>query len=127
MGDTPKPRTSCSSGALRRRSWGPSSAARWPRSSRRSSGEPPKRCDSDSPNSEEPMVEEYEWIKVARRELGQREVPGLGDNPRIVVYLKAANVGPANLHDETPWCASFVCWCLEQSGIRSTRRANARS
>lgn len=71
--------------------------------------------------------DEHEWIKVARKEIGVREYPGPKDNPRVVEYIKATSITPTMWHDETPWCASFVCWCLEQVGIRSTRRANARS
>ncbi len=28
--------------------------------------------------------------------------------------------------DETPWCSSFVNWCVEQSGFRGTDSALAR-
>ena len=70
---------------------------------------------------------EPKWLEIARGELGQKELPGGADNPRIVEYLKATTL-PTNMqHDETAWCASFVCWCLEQAGVRSTRKANARS
>ncbi len=67
------------------------------------------------------------WLTVASRELGQREVIGRGDNPRILEYLKNTGLNRSQLADETSWCAAFVGWCLEQAGIRSTRRANARS
>ncbi|MEM8985879.1 MAG: TIGR02594 family protein [Pseudomonadota bacterium] len=32
-----------------------------------------------------------------------------------------------NPSDEVPWCAAFVNWCLEMSGVRGNRKANAKS
>lgn len=71
--------------------------------------------------------DEHEWIKIARKELGTKELPGHADNPRIIQYLKATSIQPVEFHDEIAWCSAFACWCMEQAGIRSTRRANARS
>lgn len=65
------------------------------------------------------------WYTIAEKELGQKEIPGNKDNPRIQEYLKEG--GLPNYHDETPWCASFVNWCLNQIGIKGTGKANARS
>jgi uncharacterized protein (TIGR02594 family) len=63
---------------------------------------------------------------IASEELGTREIRGAQDNPRIVEY--AAKVGHSWVEDdETPWCASFVGWALEESGLPSTRKLNARS
>jgi uncharacterized protein (TIGR02594 family) len=71
---------------------------------------------------------EPDWLLCARRELGTKERAGEhADNPRVVEYLSATRIQPAMQHDETPWCAAFVSWVLEQSGIRSTRSAAARS
>lgn len=66
------------------------------------------------------------WLVAARNELdlGVAEVPGPGSNPRIEQYHAA--VGPAAT-DEVPWCASFVGWCLEVSGFRSSRSPAAIS
>ena len=74
-----------------------------------------------------PRVSESIWMLHARRELreGVMEVPGAGDNPRIVEY-HASTTG-AFEDDEVPWCSSFVNWCFEQSGISRTRSARARS
>jgi uncharacterized protein (TIGR02594 family) len=67
-------------------------------------------------------------FQIAQLELGVREVPGSGDNPRIVEYLESTSLGqPENQNDETSWCAAFVSWCLEQAGIKSTRSAWSRS
>lgn len=67
------------------------------------------------------------WMLRARREIGVKEMPGLKDHPRIVEYLAATRIGPRFHHDETPWCAAFVSWVLEGSGINSTKSAAARS
>lgn len=73
-------------------------------------------------------MKEYPWFKIAECELGVREVPGGGDNPRIVEYLESTNIGqPDNQNDETPWCSAFANWCMEQAGIKGTRSAWARS
>lgn len=72
-------------------------------------------------------VIEPDWLLCARREIGVKERPGDADNPRIVEYLSATRIKPAMQEDETPWCAAFVSWVLEQSGIPSTRSAAARS
>lgn len=66
------------------------------------------------------------WLEAALLELqrGVAEVAGPASNPRIAEYLKV--VGQPS-DDAIPWCAAFVGWCLEQDGVASTRRANARS
>lgn len=69
------------------------------------------------------------WLDVALREMrrGVKEVPGAGVNPRIAVYHKITRAGLTSGGDEVPWCSSFVSWCLEESGITSTRSKAARS
>jgi uncharacterized protein (TIGR02594 family) len=64
------------------------------------------------------------WMAYAIGELGETEIPGQTDNPRIVEYHAATGLSADD--DETPWCASFVSWCLEQAGIKSMRSARAR-
>lgn len=63
-------------------------------------------------------------LDVARKELGQKEVTGYKDNPRIMQYLKS--VGEFK-HDEVPWCAAFLNWCFNQVGLRGSKSAVARS
>ena len=70
-------------------------------------------------------LREPAWLKIARSELGQKEIKGAKDNPRIVEYQQATSLKASD--DETPWCASFVSWVLEQAAIKSTRSAWARS
>lgn len=65
------------------------------------------------------------WLTVALGEVGTSEVPGNNHNPRIVEYHKATTLKATQ--DEVPWCASYLCWCLEQAGVNSTASAAARS
>lgn len=65
------------------------------------------------------------WLRVAKGEVGVRELPGAGDNPRVVEYHSITRAGEAP--DSVPWCASFVGWCLEQVGVASTKSKSARS
>jgi uncharacterized protein (TIGR02594 family) len=68
------------------------------------------------------------WLEIALKELGVKEYPGQPDNPRIVEYLKTTTLGsPDNSNDETPWCSSFVNWCMEQAHLQGTDNAMARS
>lgn len=66
------------------------------------------------------------WLTYALRELGVREVPGPADEARVLEYLSATDYSEP-LHDEIPWCSAFACWCVEQAGLRSPRKANARA
>lgn len=66
-------------------------------------------------------------IDVARAEmsLNVREIPGSRSNPRIVMYHQTTKGGAAS--DETPWCSSFVNFCVEQAGLRGTDSKRALS
>jgi uncharacterized protein (TIGR02594 family) len=59
-------------------------------------------------------------MDIARAELrlDVREIVGSRDNPRIVMYHRTTAGGAAP--DETPWCSSFVNYCVEQAGLRGT-------
>jgi uncharacterized protein (TIGR02594 family) len=70
-----------------------------------------------------PVLPEPKWLELARLEIGQRERPGLGSNVRILEYFEATRYQAPR--DEVPWCAAFVCWCLESADVRSTRSARA--
>ena len=69
---------------------------------------------------------EPRWLACAWDELGQREIDGSADNPRILAYFRAVGQDGI-LHDEVPWCAAFVGACLERAGNASTRSLMARS
>lgn len=66
-----------------------------------------------------------DWMRIATQEIGQKEIPGYRHNPRIIHYGKSVSLKISN--DETPWCASFVAFCLETAQVKSTRSAMARS
>ena len=76
-----------------------------------------------------PPGEDFPWMAIAEGELGVSEVPGTGNNPRVVEYLQTTtNLSKAAVSkDETPWCSAFVNWCLAQAGYERTKNALARS
>lgn len=65
------------------------------------------------------------WLYNAYGEIGVHETPGTAATARIVEYHDVTTLRATS--DEVPWCASFVGWCLEKAGIRSTKSAAARS
>jgi len=67
------------------------------------------------------------WCEIAFREMlhGVREVPALANNARILEYHEKTNLKATD--DETPWCAAFVGWCLNEARIMGSNLANARS
>ncbi len=67
------------------------------------------------------------WMAIARREIGQKEIPGAEDNPRIQEYLRTTPLRDTQIVDETPWCSAFVNWCCKQSGVLMSNSAAARS
>lgn len=69
--------------------------------------------------------DEPAWLRIARGELGQSEISGSADNPRIVEYHSATTLKATD--DETAWCSSFANWSLLKSGVRGTGSAMARS
>ncbi len=66
------------------------------------------------------------WLGEARKHLGVREIPGVNHHPLIVQMWKTIKRGGIK-DDETPWCAAFVGFCLENVGIVSSRFESARS
>jgi len=81
---------------------------------------------------------EPEWVRIARREAGEKREPGFDkNNPRILQYLatfpelKKDKSGFKGLSaadvDETPWCACFVNWCLLKAGLRAGPSPTAKS
>lgn len=65
------------------------------------------------------------WYEIANGELGTQEIPGAKHNPSVLAYHAVTGLNARD--DETPWCASFVSWCLEQAGLPHTGSAAARS
>ena len=73
--------------------------------------------------------QEPKWMAAARKEMGTKEFPGDADNPDVVKYLESVDTLSisAQRNDETPWCSAFVNWCMEETGIKGTENAAARS
>jgi uncharacterized protein (TIGR02594 family) len=65
------------------------------------------------------------WLENARDDLGVAEVPGKPAHPRIIKMHSYTTLKATS--DEVPWCSSAMCAWMEESGIRSTRNAAARS
>jgi uncharacterized protein (TIGR02594 family) len=65
------------------------------------------------------------WMPIALRELGTKEVPGDGDNPRVVAYHQATTLRATE--DSVPWCSAYVNWVLREAHEPTTRSALARS
>lgn len=50
-------------------------------------------------------------LEIATKEVGVQEVPrGSNSGPRVNQYLAVVHLAPGN-----PWCAAFVCWCIQQA------------
>ena len=65
-------------------------------------------------------------IEFARSYLGTMELKGSADNPKIMEMYRTVGHDWVE-HDEVAWCAAFVGHCLEEAGLASTRKLNARS
>lgn len=71
-------------------------------------------------------IEVPPWVDIAEGELWVRERRGRSaHNPRIIEYHATTTLSAER--DETPWCSSFINWCMEEAGYEGTRSALARS
>ena len=75
------------------------------------------------------MAYEPDWLRIARAEAdrGVKEIPGaIHHHPRILTYQQHTSLRATD--DETPWCSSFACFCVDEAGpYQSTNDARARS
>jgi len=71
-----------------------------------------------------PAVEVPPWIAVALAEVGVLEDTRAGKSTTRIEQYHAVTRGGRAV-DDVPWCAAFVCFCLEQCGILSTRSKTA--
>ena len=67
-------------------------------------------------------MSEPRWLEIARKQIGQKEIPGKESNPWIVSMwhkLKGSAVFSWLGSDDSaaPWCGTFVGACLSESGI----------
>jgi uncharacterized protein (TIGR02594 family) len=65
------------------------------------------------------------WIQWARKQIGQKEVPGPGDNPVIAAWYHLTTLDPSMWHDITAWCAVFVNAAFMLNNIKTIRSARA--
>lgn len=64
------------------------------------------------------------WIVWAKKEIGQKELLGSAQNPRILFYHSHVKGAPKS--ELVAWCSSFWCTALEENNIPSTDSAWAR-
>jgi uncharacterized protein (TIGR02594 family) len=76
--------------------------------------------------SVDPITLGHRWMTCAEGMIGLSEIKGPRHESRIVAMWDAIHCSWFR-DDEVPWCAGFVGSVLENSGIRSTRSAAARS
>lgn len=55
-------------------------------------------------------------LKIAAKEVGVREVPGPGHNPRIAEYNQAMSLSFSPTDDDIPWNSQFLGWVVQQAG-----------
>jgi uncharacterized protein (TIGR02594 family) len=62
-------------------------------------------------------------MKVAEANLNIREVPGPGDNPKIIGWAKRLGGWIASFYkkDSIPWCGLFVGYCLVSAGAENNQ------
>jgi uncharacterized protein (TIGR02594 family) len=63
--------------------------------------------------------------QIAEDEVGVHEVPGPGNNKRILEYHMSTVLRASE--DSVPWCSAFVNWCVTRAGLLGTNSARARS
>lgn len=64
-------------------------------------------------------------MDIAREKIGEHEEPKEKDNPFILECFLHTTYHAR--HDEIPWCAAFVGWCLDKAGVGGTKNAAATS
>lgn len=75
---------------------------------------------------DQPVFGEKPWVKRARQDLGQKEIPGPDANPVIMSAWRYVNYKPPE-GDETAYCSAKMCQWMEESGFPGTKKPNARS
>lgn len=57
------------------------------------------------------------WLDVARAEMGEEEINGPENNPRVLDYIASVQSTRGVQDDEVDWASAFVEWSLNQIGI----------
>lgn len=76
-------------------------------------------------SSKPEMIDMYPWFTAAKKDVGQKEVPGSGNNPFIVDCFKYTSYHATE--DSVPWCAAYICMRLAKAGFKTTNSAAAKS
>lgn len=100
--------------------WGPLSrdaAARWQAAHPETDPEPAPKSDRHGP-----VPTPY---SLALTHLGQKEIPGVKNNPLILRWLR--RLASWINEEETPWCSAFVNAMAAEAGYESSGKLNARS
>lgn len=61
-------------------------------------------------------VDETPWYTLAKTQIGQKEIYGDKDNPKIIEYLMTTSYREPVMHDEIPWCFSEDVEILTDKG-----------
>lgn len=66
-----------------------------------------------------PMSDRLPWLDTAISLLSTKEVPGSGNNPKIIQWAKDIGGWVASFYkeDSIPWCGLFVGHCMQANGI----------
>lgn len=88
-------------------------------------GVPAPKRPADLPE-EVPATGEPKWLKLARGEIGVKEIVGPEHNPAVIGYFRDAGF-PEIDNDETAWCAALANSCLERAGYAGSKSLAARS
>lgn len=60
------------------------------------------------------------WLKLARAQIGVREIVGAKHSPVIMRWIQelgAKALGMKINDDETPWCGTFMAWLMKECGL----------
>ena len=67
------------------------------------------------------------WLRVAYGELGVREIRGSEHSARVLEYHASTRQHLRTDDNDSPWCSSFVNWCISQAGLTGTNSAGSQS
>lgn len=79
----------------------------------------------DGIDPDAPRPDDHPWYAIAWGERGVEEFAGPRDNPRVLEYQRATDLGMQD--DEIAWCSCFVNWVMMKANQPRTRSAAARS
>lgn len=60
-----------------------------------------------------------DWLGVAKKHVGLKEIPGPRHNSTITNWLRDLKAWWTD--DETPWCGTFVAHCMQEVGLAIPR------